>query len=77
MMLMLPSLKLFLVNVTDIENGRIMVRDNGVGMKLETVLGAWLQPGTDIKKKVRAEKRRTSIFGRSLLGEKGVGRFAA
>jgi len=66
-----------LENVTDIENGRILISDNGIGMSLDTVLNAWLQPGTEIKKKLRERNERSKIFRRTILGEKGVGRFAA
>lgn len=51
---------------------RIVVTDDGIGMDIETVLGAWLEPGTVIKK--RAER---SPGGRLYQGAKGIGRFAA
>lgn len=66
-----------LENVTDIENGRILIKDNGSGMSLDTVLNAWLQPGTENKKKLREKIGRSRVFNRPILGEKGVGRFAA
>lgn len=50
----------------------ILVRDDGVGMSLDTVLHAWLEPGTVLKK--RADH---SSGGRPYLGAKGIGRFAA
>lgn len=71
------SVEVLLENITDIDNGKIIVRDNGTGMSKETVLGAWLQPGTDIKKRFREGNQRTKVYGRPVLGEKGVGRFAA
>lgn len=55
-------------------DGYILVRDDGCGMDLQTVLGRWMQPaGTD----KRAPKGRITPKGRRVLGEKGVGRFAA
>jgi hypothetical protein len=51
---------------------RIVVSDDGSGMDLQTVLTAWLEPGTTIKK--RAER---SPGGRPYQGAKGIGRFAA
>lgn len=50
----------------------IIVSDDGIGMNLETVLGAWLEPGT-------SSKRKTTISpaGRLYQGAKGIGRFAA
>lgn len=71
------EVKISLENVTDMEEGRITIRDNGIGMSLDTVLNAWLQPGTEIKKKMRERNERSKAFGRPILGEKGVGRFAA
>jgi len=41
-----------LENVTDVANGRILIKDNGIGMSLDTVLNDWLQPGTEVKKKI-------------------------
>lgn len=61
----------------DTEEGKISILDNGVGMSLAVVLDAWLQPGTDFRMKQREKGERTRVFGRPILGEKGVGRFAA
>lgn len=52
--------------------GKIVIDDNGHGMNLEDVIGKWFEPATDHKK-----KNPTSPKGRSLLGAKGIGRFAA
>lgn len=49
------------------------VRDNGVGMSRDTVLNEWLVPGTVAKKR----RTITEECGRRVLGEKGIGRFAA
>lgn len=55
------------------EKGRIEVIDNGHGMSLETIKTAWLEPATLMKKnRPRSEQRH-----RRVLGEKGIGRFAA
>ena len=51
---------------------RLVVEDNGHGMDLETMLTAWFEPGTIMKK--RADQ---SPSGRLYQGAKGVGRFAA
>lgn len=53
-------------------NGRIVVADNGIGMSLETVLGGWMEPASSTK-----SAKRESPSGRMMLGEKGIGRFAA
>lgn len=52
--------------------GRIEVIDDGTGMNLDTIKTAWMEPATIIK----AGKKRV-IGKRRILGEKGVGRFAA
>ena len=51
---------------------RIIIADDGTGMDVETVLGAWLEPGTTSKKRVDR-----SPGGRLYQGAKGIGRFAA
>jgi signal transduction histidine kinase len=50
----------------------LTVADDGCGMTLQTVLGAWLEPGTVLKK-----TQERSPGGRLYQGAKGVGRFAA
>ena len=53
--------------------GKIEVLDNGHGMSLDTIKGAWMEPATLVRMhSPRSEKRR-----RRVLGEKGIGRFAA
>lgn len=54
----------------------ITVIDDGDGMDLETITSIWLEPASDHREIQRLEKRRTKIFNRLPLGEKGVGRFA-
>jgi signal transduction histidine kinase len=57
----------------EVNRGMIEVIDNGHGMSLETIQNAWMEPATLIKKRqTRSEQRR-----RRVLGEKGIGRFAA
>ena len=57
------------------DGGTITVEDDGAGMDMETVLGVWMEPGTGYKGE--RGRRATEKFGRTVLGEKGVGRFAA
>ncbi|MFG8317546.1 ATP-binding protein [Pseudomonas aeruginosa] len=54
-------------------SGRIDVIDNGSGMDLATIRSAWMQPATPSKKNNKSSPGGT----RRVLGEKGVGRFAA
>jgi signal transduction histidine kinase len=55
-------------------DGEIVVRDDGVGMDLDTLLGQWMQPAATTK---AHRSSRFTAHGRRMLGEKGVGRFAA
>ena len=54
--------------------GEIIVRDDGLGMDLDTLLGHWMQPAATSK---AGPSSRFTPSGRRMLGEKGVGRFAA
>lgn len=54
--------------------GRIEVSDDGSGMDLDTLLGRWMQPAASTKV---GKGRQVTRRGRRVLGEKGVGRFAA
>lgn len=55
-------------------SGEISVRDDGLGMDRETLLGRWMEPAASTK--IGASRSKTPR-GRRVLGEKGVGRFAA
>lgn len=55
-------------------NGEILIRDDGHGMDLDTLLMRWMQPASSSKGR---EGKRFTPGGRRVLGEKGVGRFAA
>nr|WP_245200301.1 ATP-binding protein [Herbaspirillum sp. LeCh32-8] len=53
--------------------GSIEVIDDGNGMSIETVQTAWLELATPTK----SVRKRSLNLGRRVLGEKGIGRFAA
>ncbi len=55
-------------------DGEILIRDDGCGMSVNTLLTRWMQPAGSSKG--RGENALTAK-GRRVLGEKGVGRFAA
>jgi len=59
----------------DLEEGKgcIEVIDNGVGMDINTIRNTWMEPATPTKKKDKSSPNGS----RRVLGEKGVGRFAA
>ncbi len=52
--------------------GSIEILDDGHGMSEETIRETWLEPATGFRR-----KHLTTPDGRRVLGEKGVGRFAA
>lgn len=52
--------------------GKIQVFDNGCGMSLSTIQNSWMEPATGSKL-----SHKISRGGRRVLGEKGIGRFAA
>lgn len=56
-----------------INKGKIEIIDNGHGMSLDIIKTAWLEIGTLFKKR----QPRSKYLQRRVLGEKGVGRFAA
>jgi hypothetical protein len=56
------------------EGGTIEVFDDGVGMDVATLLGRWMEPAASTKV---GKGRQITPKGRRVLGEKGVGRFAA
>lgn len=64
-------------DVSDSQDARIVVKDNGSGMDWGTVTNIWLEPGTDHRNLQRIAGKRTEKHGRFPMGEKGVGRFAA
>ena len=53
--------------------GRIEIFDDGAGMSLNVVRGAWMEPATPGKR----QNTSSGSKGRRVLGEKGIGRFAA
>src|SRR4029450_4841966 len=55
-------------------DGEIVISDDGFGMDLATLLGHWMQPAATSKARPGS---RFTPSGRRMLGEKGVGRFAA
>ncbi len=55
-------------------DGLISIRDDGHGMDLSTFLGRWMEPAATTKV---GKGRQITRLGRRVLGEKGVGRFAA
>jgi len=61
----------------DIENGSIIIEDDGEGMDENTLKTGWLEIGTDYKSELKKNEatKLTPKFKRYRLGEKGIGRF--
>jgi signal transduction histidine kinase len=56
----------------DISKGSISVIDDGIGMSLDVIKEAWLEPAT-----ISKARETYTAGGRRVAGEKGIGRFAA
>lgn len=64
-------------NINDINNGEIVIRDDGIGMNLDIIKNVWMEPGSDFKEKQLKANKRSPKHQRLPIGEKGVGRFGA
>lgn len=62
------------------ENTSISILDDGIGMTEDIIENVWLEPGTDFRKPVNSNGKRTTTiskyYKRVPMGEKGIGRFA-
>ncbi len=61
----------------DINRNFLIIKDNGLGMKTDTLFGSWLKPSISSKRDDDREKRRSEIYERKFLGSKGIGRLAS
>jgi signal transduction histidine kinase len=66
-----------LIDVTNKQEGKIEIEDNGHGMTSGIIKKAWMEPARDNKKNEDGSRNRTKKYTRLPLGEKGVGRFSA
>jgi len=55
------------------EGASITISDDGIGMSLETIKSAWMEPATIMKR----QAKRSPGKKRRYTGEKGIGRFAS
>lgn len=53
----------------------VEIKDDGIGMSLDTIKNVWLRPATPNKMTAKRKDNRTKL-GRIIQGEKGIGRFA-
>lgn len=54
-------------------NGYIIIEDNGNGMDLQTIERGWLTISNSMKRQMK-EQKKTTLRGRTPLGDKGLGR---
>ncbi|MEE7505131.1 ATP-binding protein [Methylobacterium mesophilicum] len=66
------------VRLLDVDSPDPVIRvvDDGDGMSIDTIRDIWLEPASNHREEQREQGRRSEIFNRLPLGEKGVGRFA-
>ncbi|MBQ6923130.1 MAG: ATP-binding protein [Kiritimatiellae bacterium] len=57
-------------------DSRIIITDDGCGMTRETIESAWMNPASPNKLKQKAIQPKTPLKKRTMVGEKGIGRFA-
>jgi len=67
------EVKLEFINTHSMENGKIIIQDNGHGMNSNDIQNSWMKVGTNKK---RLSETSPKPFNRIYLGEKGIGRFA-
>lgn len=68
-----PSVEISIEPPSSSHTGRIVVQDFGHGMTRDNIINDWLEPATDVKSKNALSRS----GNRTVLGAKGVGRFAS
>jgi signal transduction histidine kinase len=58
-------------------NGSIVVEDDGAGMDLDTIQRGWLTISLSIKKSLKERGKKSPVFHRTPLGDKGLGRLGS
>ncbi|MBL7723458.1 MAG: ATP-binding protein [Chitinophagaceae bacterium] len=61
--------------IDDIDNGEIIIEDDGVGMNEDIFRNVWMQPGSDYKLRIITSIKKRVKSNRIPIGEKGIGRF--
>ena len=68
-----PYVEIRITPPSSSNNGKITIRDFGHGMTYDNIINDWLEPATDTK----SNNRNSRSGKRTVLGAKGVGRFAS
>ncbi len=71
------KVRISMKNVDVLQEGRIIIEDDGTGMDAELIKNVWMQPGSDYKYKIVQLLKDRPQSGRIPIGEKGIGRFGA
>jgi signal transduction histidine kinase len=66
---------IYMENVDDLNNGTIIIEDDGYGMDIQTVENVWMEPGSDFKSEKFDKRELSPKYNRLPIGEKGIGRF--
>lgn len=69
------TVSIYMEKVDEIDEGIIIIEDDGFGMSPEIVENVWLEPGSDFKSQYIEEQKTTPKYNRLPIGEKGIGRF--
>lgn len=69
--------KVTMNHVDSMQEGSIVIEDNGFGMTSDIVENVWLEPGSSFKLNLVSNGERTPKYHRLPIGEKGIGRFGA
>ncbi|MBL8168853.1 MAG: sensor histidine kinase [Acidobacteria bacterium] len=68
--------RVLLEHIESKESGLITVEDDGCGMNENVLRNAWMTIATDFRADQKLHKKRTLVFNRFPLGEKGLGRLS-
>lgn len=66
---------IYMEHVDNVNDGIIIIEDDGYGMDAETVENVWMEPGSDFKSEKFRIRELSPKFKRLPIGEKGIGRF--
>ncbi|MDC6386277.1 hypothetical protein D2V93_17945 [Flagellimonas taeanensis] len=75
------TVNVYFREIENVDEGAIIVEDDGTGLTEDVIENVWLEPGSDFRKpvdKVTGFRQiiRSPLFKRVPMGEKGIGRFA-
>ena len=69
------AVKVVMKNVHNPQMGKIVIKDNGIGMDLSIIKNVWMEPGSEYKTDQFRAREVSPRYKRLPIGEKGIGRF--